>query len=195
MPATATRRDQQRRQRGENRARIVDAAEAELRRKPFREVTIDEVMQAAGLTRTIFYRHFDDLPDLLLKVAGGAFQEVYAGASAIAEVEATDRASLRKALAQAIDAFALHGPIIRATAEAASFDAEVERVYVAVFERFVELTATVIPPAQHDARETARALTHMNVAYLIDSFGREPKVSPDEALDAIAAIWGSVLDS
>ncbi len=195
MPATATRRDQQRRQRGENRARIIAAAEAELRQRPFREVTIDEVMQAAGLTRTIFYRHFDDLPDLLLKVAGGAFEEVYAGASAIAEVEATDRASLRTALAQAIDAFALHGPIIRATAEAASFDAEVERVYDAVFERFVELTATVIPPAEHDPRETARALTHMNVAYLIDSFGREPKVTPDEALDTIAAIWGSVLDS
>jgi len=29
----------------------------------YRDLTVDQVMSKAGLSRTIFYRHFDGLPD------------------------------------------------------------------------------------------------------------------------------------
>ena len=32
----------------------------------FRELTVEDVMAEAGLARTIFYRHFEGLPDLVL---------------------------------------------------------------------------------------------------------------------------------
>ena len=160
--------------RGENRARIVAAAEDALRRKPFREVSIDEVMQAAGLSRTIFYRHFDDLSDLLLKVAGGAFEDLYEQTAAVAAVDPADAGALRVALEPAIAAMAQHAPLVRAIAEAASHDAGVEQVYAEVTERFTVLTADALArlrPGLADPGQTARALTLMNVAYLVDAFG------------------------
>jgi AcrR family transcriptional regulator len=197
MPATTTRRDQQRRRREENRALIVAAAENALRRKPFRDLSIDEVMQSAGLTRTIFYRHFDDLSELLIRVAGRAFEEVYDSAAGAASVAAPDGAALRAVLGPAVEAFAARGPLVRAIAEAASHDAEVDLAYSATFERFVALTAEALDrltgASPTDAAQTARALTHMNVGYLIDVFGREPKVTPEVALATLSEIWAGTL--
>ena len=42
--------------------------------------------------------------------------------------------------------------------------------------------------------ETARALNLMNEAYLIDAFGREPRVSAETATRALTEIWVGVLD-
>src|SRR6476620_6507963 len=52
----------------ETEREILEAAESLLRERPFREVTIPEVMRAAGLTRPAFYAHFRDRGDLLLRV-------------------------------------------------------------------------------------------------------------------------------
>jgi TetR/AcrR family transcriptional regulator, ethionamide resistance regulator len=53
----------------EARQRILAAARELLSDRPFAAVTVGDVMDRAGLTRTVFYRHFDDLaqmaPDLL----------------------------------------------------------------------------------------------------------------------------------
>ena len=197
MPATAIRREGQRRRRGENRALIVAAAEDALRRKPFREVSVDELMQAAGLSRTIFYRHFDDLSDLLLKVAGAAFDEVYERMAALTAVDAADLDALRRALAPGIAETAAQAPLVRAIAEAASHDAAVEEVYEGVIDRFVELTADALlhlRPDLADPRQTARALTLMNIAYLLDAFGgSKRKVSAEAATDTIAGIWAGTL--
>ena len=39
--------------------------------------------------------------------------------------------------------------------------------------------------------ETGRALVHMDVAYLIDTFGGEPRVPAEVAVDTLARIWGA----
>ena len=41
------------------------------------ELSVDEVMREAGLGRTIFYRHFDDIADLLLRASREAIEELY----------------------------------------------------------------------------------------------------------------------
>ncbi len=48
----------------ETRERIVDSARRLFNRKGFVEVTIDEIMKQAGLTRGGFYRHFDTKEEL-----------------------------------------------------------------------------------------------------------------------------------
>jgi AcrR family transcriptional regulator len=40
--------------------------ETVLLERPYREITVDLVMAQAGLSRTVFYRHLDDMPDVLL---------------------------------------------------------------------------------------------------------------------------------
>ena len=74
----ATRRSANRRRRSEARQQILDVARSELKVKPFRELSVDDLMEAAGLSRTAFYRYFPDreavLVDLLEEL-GGALAE------------------------------------------------------------------------------------------------------------------------
>ena len=65
-PASARRRTNARVRREEARERILAAAEILLLERPYREITVEQVMAGAGLSRTVFYRHFDGLPDVLL---------------------------------------------------------------------------------------------------------------------------------
>ena len=44
-----------------------------------------------------------------------------------------------------------------------------------------------------DVAETARALNLMGVSYLLDAFGREPRVSPETAVQTLTEIWDAVI--
>jgi AcrR family transcriptional regulator len=188
----AARRTAHRLQRGETRARIVAAAEEELRTRPLRDVSVEEVMERAGLTRTLFYRHFDDLFDLVLSVARPAFDDLFAVDEAVLAARADDGDRLRRAIAPAVALFAEHGPLIRAVAEASVFDAAVEDIYQSALDRFAALTERFLVQVEApvaDPVQTARALTFLNVGYLLDSFGREPRVTPEEATTTILELW------
>jgi len=192
--ASDTRRVTLRQQREEARAKIVAAAEDALRNRPFREVSVDEVMQAAGLARTVFYRHFDDLSDLVLRVAAASFEDLLSVHDREADAAPLTEANLREAIAQAVSVFAAHGPLIRAISEAASHDAHVETVYASVVDRYIALTERLLARAGvPDAAARARALTVMNVAYLIDAFGGEPRATEAQALDMVMAVWTPLL--
>src|SRR3954447_13264775 len=74
MPTRQTQRTSRR----ESRARIVAAANELVRRRSYPELSVGELMREAGLGRTIFYRHFDDLGDLLVGASRDAIDELYA---------------------------------------------------------------------------------------------------------------------
>jgi AcrR family transcriptional regulator len=193
--AGAARRTVQRQQRGQTRARIVAAAEEELRARPLRDVSVEEVMERAGLTRTLFYRHFDDLYDLVVSVARPAFDELFAIDEAILAGDPADPQRIERALAPAVALFAQHGPLIRAVAEASVFDLAVEQIYRGALDRFSALTERFLeqvgaPVA--DRAQGARALTLMNVGYLLDGFGAEPRVTPAQATATLVGLWRAV---
>jgi AcrR family transcriptional regulator len=186
-------------ERGANRATIVAAAEEALRERPFREVSVEDLMQAAGLARTQFYRYFDDLADLVLTVTRPAFEELVASHEELVDVATLDAASLRAGIAPAVEAFAAHGPLVRAITEAATHDAAIEHVVAGVHERYIALTERLVrraaaagAPIPHPD-QTARVLHMGNVGYLIDAFGRGPKVNAEVALDTVVAAWCAVL--
>jgi AcrR family transcriptional regulator len=199
MAQQVQRRARLRAERGANRAAIVAAAEAALRERPFRDVSVEELMERAGLARTQFYRHFDDLSDLVLTVTGDAFAELLTAQEQLVEVAEMTRANLRAAIAPAVEAFAGHGPLVRAVSEAAVHDSAVEEVFTAVQERYVALVERLVRRAAAagapiaDPAQTARLLHLGNVAYFIDVFGHEPAVGPEVALDTVVATWCAVL--
>ncbi|HTF58994.1 MAG TPA: helix-turn-helix domain-containing protein, partial [Actinomycetes bacterium] len=55
-----------RRRRKDSEREILEAAERLLRERPFRELTVDDLMAATSQSRTAFYRHFTDRQDLLV---------------------------------------------------------------------------------------------------------------------------------
>ena len=70
----ATRKAELRQSRQESRERIVAAATELIRHTSYGALTVDDVMREAGAGRTIFYRHFDDLADLLRRAGREAFE-------------------------------------------------------------------------------------------------------------------------
>ena len=60
---------------------IVEAAEALLRERPFRELTVDEVMRRTGLSRPSFYVYFKDRHELVLRVVAHLEAELLAVAN------------------------------------------------------------------------------------------------------------------
>jgi TetR/AcrR family transcriptional regulator, ethionamide resistance regulator len=181
--------------RAEARRRILDAASRLLRDRRFRDLTVDAVMAEAGLSRTVFYRHFESLGDLVIPL----LEELGATLEDAGDVHEVDY--VKRVLERVVRIAVEHGPLLRAIDEAASHDDEVERAYRGFVDWSVETTTalfeesirrgTVRPVA--NPRAIAHALTLMNGSYLIDTLGRDPDTDPDEVLEALTTIWYAVL--
>ena len=201
-PTAAGRSGKQRVSREQARARIVDATVELVRERSFGELTVGEVMDAAGLERTIFYRHFENLGDLLLGAGREAIDELYAAQLALAEARVDHRSeSVRQAIELPVAVYRRHGPLLRAVSEAVAADQLVAVDQEAIRRRFDDLAADALRAVEEETgkpfanvAETARALNLLNEAYLLDAFGREPRVSVETAARTLSDIWTALID-
>ena len=138
-PASARRRENARVRREEARERIVAAAEALLLERPYRELTVDLVMSEAGLSRTVFYRHFDGLPEVAARPARP--DRVRAGGGDGRRRGRRLDAGCATCWPRASRRSPRYGPFLRALDHAAGQDAEIEAAYCAFVDRFTADTA------------------------------------------------------
>jgi TetR/AcrR family transcriptional regulator, ethionamide resistance regulator len=203
LPAKAPARPPRPRlSREEVRERLLAAATELVRDRSFSDLSVGEVTERAGIERTIFYRHFDDLADLLLRAATEAIESLYqAQVEMDAGREEGDLDAVRAAVEPAVRVYQQHGPVIRAVTEAGASNPRIAARGAELRRRFNELTAGSLarlpglqdnPPA--DIAESARALNLMNEAYLRDAFGHEPRVSAEAAIETLTEIWAAFLD-
>ena len=76
MPDDHRSKDRTRADRERSRQRIIDATTELVRERSYAELNVGEIMERAGIGRTIFYRHFDDLGDLLMRAGREAIEEL-----------------------------------------------------------------------------------------------------------------------
>jgi AcrR family transcriptional regulator len=199
VPAPADRRARARHSRQESRERIVAAATELIREGSYEALSVGAVMERAGFGRTIFYRHFDDLGDLLVRASREAIEDLYDVQQALAR-EGNYSEVVGEAIAAAVAVFQRDGPLLRAITEASASDPEVAAGRRAMRRMFDGLAEEALRRGVGDVSapatfaETARALNLMNEAYLIDAFGREPRVSAETATRALTEIWVAVLE-
>ena len=160
-------------------------------------------MARTGLSRPAFYAYFQDRYDVvtrLLEGIGGLLFAVdrrwLAGGDSTGRNEASE--VLTDALRGGLETFVRYGPVLRAIADAASYDSRVEEVYrFGLIERLVGAIATRISrdveagisPGGLDPEETARALVLMTERYLLDAFGRpEGRPSPEKVAAVVGAL-------
>jgi AcrR family transcriptional regulator len=179
---------------------IVAAAEALLRERPFRELTVDEVMRRTELSRPSFYVYFRDRHHLILRVVEHIGAELRTMSQRWYTGAGDGPALAREAMEGIVDVYGEHGPVLRALSEAAASDHEVERVYSALVQSFVDATVRHIEAEMADGRvlpldalETARALVWMMERYLNLSLGREPSIPSETVATTLATIWTRVL--
>jgi AcrR family transcriptional regulator len=182
----ATRRSANRRRRNEAREHILDVARRELKVKPFRELSVDELMEETGLSRTAFYRYFADreavLVDLLEEVWGELAQ------ARDADPDVTSPASLAR-LAELLDE---NRAVLKAVADAAPGDEDVEQAYRDFMHAYwIEDLTTRISDAQSrglasglDPQLAGEALGWMAERLVTQSLDRDAR----QVLDTIISI-------
>ena len=175
------------------RRRIIDAANRLLRERRYRDLTVDELMDAAGLTRTVFYRHFDGIEGIVL----GLSEDLVSRVVAEADIgDPSDRGMMRRQLEITVDTFREYGPLFLAVDDAAHHDERVEEAHRAFTDRTVDIITELIergvalghtPPMP--VRDVAEALHAMNRQYLLDLVARDPNFDRDRALNALMTVW------
>ena len=195
--SSSAQRLRHRDKREQTRRQILVAADRQLRDRPYRDLSVETVMADTGLTRTAFYRHFDDVPDLVLRLLEDVGRELYEIAQCWLEGSAEDfpRAA-HEGMSGIVAFFQRHGPLVAAVAEGAVSDERIEAGYASFIETFITLTDRgfdgLVKRGQVDPFPThavSRALNLMNERFLLDQLGREPHGDPAEVLATIETVW------
>lgn len=167
--------------------RIVAAAERLLRERAYRELSVDAVMAEAGLSRTMFYRHFDSLAG----VVGALLADIEADLFPVLA-----NAPMEEVLRAAVDMYDHHGPFLLAVQAASFHDPSIEATYRELVGRFDVFMAGQMQAAMTEGRvapgdpsDLAKAMNRFNNAYLLDAFGGTGHADPELALATLLAVW------
>lgn len=123
------------RQRAATVRRATEAAEALLAEGvPFRDLSVEQVISRAGIARSTFYSHFDDLGHLLRALGEGVLADVITAARVWMDAESEfTRAELRDALAGLVATYRERAKLLAALAEASTSDPMVRDEFHGLF--------------------------------------------------------------
>ena len=182
------------------RTAILNGALEFLWTRPFREMTVAELMAITGVSRSAFYQYFKDLHDLMETLLQGVGEAVFAVADPWFNGEGDAAASLKRSLAGLVEVCYERGPILRAVAEASTSDERLEAAWADFLAEFDDAVSKQIEQQQaegfiskFDARPVAIALNRLNASLVIHAFGRHPRSNPEPVREAITRIWMSTL--
>jgi AcrR family transcriptional regulator len=186
-----------RQERRATRGRVLVACRELLEERSWAELPLEDVMSRAGLTRTAFYRHFEDREHLLLALLDELGISLSAAGATWATAVDDPLAGVHDGLAELAQTFATHGRVLRALADAAGYDRDIDARYQGLGVALTELVAgrlrdeVAAGRAQlADPGETARALVWLNERYLMQTFGRRPFATDvPTAAATLAEIW------
>ena len=195
MPAASGER-RRRRTPEQAEREILEATEDFLRDRPFRDLTIDEVMDRTGLSRPSFYVYFRDRHHLALRLMEGLTSQVYEDSNAWLQGSGEPLDDVRAFIEVSVEVVAEHGSVARAIADAASEDAEVERVYRGALGGFIDAVAARIErdveagrAGPLDTATLAAALVWMNERYLLLNPGPDTPEHRRRVTDELTRIW------
>jgi AcrR family transcriptional regulator len=200
--STSIQRSRRREQRDRTRREILAAADLFLREHPFRELSVDALMAQTDLTRTAFYRHFEDVTALVLQLLEEVGGELHTVAVRWVETAPDDfPAAAHEGLAGIVSFFDRNGPLVKAVADASATDHEIEQGYNGFVDAFVDLIESGLDRMIErgrlkpcNTRHLARALNFMNERYLLDEFGRG-EGDPAAALATLERVWLRTLEA
>jgi AcrR family transcriptional regulator len=184
-----------RRDRGQIQA-AVTAATLELAEEvAFKDLTVDQIARAAGLSRTAFYFYFRSKHDLLRAAMEEVSDEAFLEADRWWHGEGEPRSLIRAAIEGVVDVYQQHANLMRVGQEVAMYDPEMAALWQDLMSRFIDATGEHLRAEQAagrlrplDADAAAESLVWMmercNYVYL--GLGRR---SREEIVETLTAIW------
>lgn len=179
---------------------ILDAAESFLREKPFREMTVDDIMARTGLSRPSFYEYFRDRHHMMIKLADRLGEwTLSAGNQWLSGDDDTSIADLKLGMGNLVAVYRERGYLLRALYDAAIHDKQVELTYRNLMSRFIDATAARITRGIDrgtirpiNPQEIATALVLMNERYLLERL-RDLPADSSVVADTLFTVWQRVL--
>lgn len=184
------------------RRAIMDAVEALLQTGSYQEVRVEDVMGAAGLTRTAFYRYFPDLESVMVAWIEILEAEFTDAANLWLSFDVDPEEGLLTGITGLAEVWVRHAGLIRGVFDAATTGSAVQLAWRGLVESFLgpvklrldDLSGRGLISLPHTA-ETARALVWMTERYFFETVARELSVPVETAASTLTDIWRRVLFS
>ena len=174
---------------------ILDATEGLLERRSFRDLTVEDVMDVAGLGRTAFYRYFPDLESVVLRHMDGIAEELHAASRDWLSADDPDAQLVASGLRIAA-VYRDHGRLMQAFSEAAGAGPDVHDAWRRVLDSLIDpgvahLEALIARGRAECAHpgETIRALSVLIDRYLLDTYGHSAEVDVAVPVAVLVQIW------
>ena len=179
---------------------ILDAALDYLWTKPYRSLTVNQLMSRAGSSRSAFYRYYEDLPAMMEHLLNEYKDKIMAATTAWLKGEGDPISMLKDSLGNMVEVSYQYGPILRAVLDAAPMNERLEKAWTSFAKDFDDAVTHQIEHQQKaglikpfDARPVAMALNRMDSEMVSHHFGRLPRGNQASVLDAILRVWVATL--
>lgn len=199
MPESPVRRRSRRVPADEARRRIVDATRELLQGRGYDQLRVEDVMAASGLPRTVFYRHFSTLTEVVLSLMDdlvSAIEHSLEPQALGGHEGLQDHELLRRQLDQVVAVYVEHGPLLIAVEAAGREDPDVARAYQAWIDRGVRVSASLLTQGiangitpHMPVEGVAAALHAMNRAYLTGLIAHNGEINQSAAVEVLWTVW------
>lgn len=194
-------RDSGRRSPEDTKREIVEAACRFLWERPFRELTVVDLMDRTSVGRSSFYVHFRDRYELAAELLGSVDRELSSATEALRST-GPGAGMLKDTLDGVVAVWVRRGPVIRAISEGSAQDSRLEQLYRWDFiQRSIDRVTDVVLHAERDGwavpdldpAEIGSLLGLMVERYLCDRLGRHPQADPAQVSELLATTVERIL--
>lgn len=198
--AAVEQRMKSRRKRDETRAEVVAAALRLAETSAFKDLTVDEIARAAGVSRPAFYIHFPDKEALLLSAVEQIAGTLYDEADRWWHGEGNPEELVEEAVRGVVAVYAANASLMRIATEASTYDEEIREFWMDLVGRFIAATGDHIAAEQKagrinpalDAGATAESLVWMAERCCYIYLARGDREA-DAVTASLTAVWVAAL--
>ncbi|HKR98780.1 MAG TPA: TetR/AcrR family transcriptional regulator [Candidatus Dormibacteraeota bacterium] len=200
---TATKQRRIRRLPDHAKREILDAAEELLSKRPFRDLSVDELMARTSMTRSSFYHYFRSLDEVAIALMQRVQGEMMEAASPWLQLdyEGDPAAGCTNGIRASAEVFARHGRVLAAIHEASFHYEAVQRAWRhGILEDWIHAITSQLRKQQErgatrvtDPEAIAHALLLMNTAVFVERLGKQPPDPPEVVAETLAEIWVGAL--
>jgi AcrR family transcriptional regulator len=189
---------------GDERERaILSTAERLLGQRPLAEISVDDLAQGAGISRSAFYFYFPSKDAVVLTLVDRVVEQADAARDRALERHASDPGlAWRDGIESFYEVFGAHRPVIRAVTDLSATNTEARELWSRVMDGWVAQVTDMIEaerergaaPREIAARDLATALVQMNERVLQAIFIEEtPAVLERRVIDTLTHVWRSAI--
>lgn len=182
---------------------ILQTAERLLAERSLSEISVDDLAQGAGISRSAFYFYFPSKDAVVLTLVDRVIEQAGAARDRVLQLHADDPGvAWRDGIESFYEVFGAHRPVIRAVSDLGASNEEARALWSQVMEGWVAQLSELIEaerergaaPRSVPARDLATALVQMNERVLHAIFIEEtPAVREREVIDTLTHVWRNAI--